>query len=321
MTNNNRDSDRILKQAREWFVTLQSGQVSSEQQLAFERWRQTPAHQCAYAEYERVWQALGELQHSPEGRALAEAQPRVVQMQSRWLAGVVAMAASVLVAVFFFSQPELTAPETYQSGRAQILNFTLADGSELVLGPESRLEYIQDEQHRKAHLLAGEAFFAVAKDPSRPFEVQATDLRVKVLGTRFNVKTAPASTRVVVEEGRVGVAGLAQAGESLQLIAGQAAESQPGLAPTQLAAGAFSPAGDWRYGRLEYLSAPLAEVIADVNRYRQHQLVLASPVLKSLRVTLSLKTDGLDDINDLLEASLPISIRPQANGDHLVFPE
>jgi ferric-dicitrate binding protein FerR (iron transport regulator) len=41
---------------------------------------------------------------------------------------------------------------------------------------------------RKVRLLTGEAFFQVAPDPQRPFEVLASQTQTKVLGTSFNIR-------------------------------------------------------------------------------------------------------------------------------------
>ena len=55
------------------------------------------------------------------------------------------------------------------------------------------------ERHRVAHrrtLAAGEAFFQVAKDSARPFFVETAAGSVRVTGTQFNVRTAPAGQPV-----------------------------------------------------------------------------------------------------------------------------
>jgi transmembrane sensor len=55
--------------------------------------------------------------------------------------------------------------------------------------------------------LQGRAFFAVARDETRPFVVRAGQDQVRVLGTRFEVaqEQAGEGLRVVVVEGRVEV--------------------------------------------------------------------------------------------------------------------
>ncbi|QJD78957.1 FecR family protein [Spirosoma rhododendri] len=84
----------------------------------------------------------------------------------------------------------------------------LADGSSVVLQPNSRISYPANfTAHRNREVyLTGEAFFEVAKNPHRPFLVYADKVITKVLGTSFTVRaTAKEGVDVVVKTGRVSV--------------------------------------------------------------------------------------------------------------------
>ena len=51
-----------LKQAIDWFVSLQSEHCSAEEQLRFETWlTKSASHRAAYAEAERVWADMDDL--------------------------------------------------------------------------------------------------------------------------------------------------------------------------------------------------------------------------------------------------------------------
>jgi ferric-dicitrate binding protein FerR (iron transport regulator) len=84
----------------------------------------------------------------------------------------------------------------------------LPDKSTILLYPKSRVSYAKPFLGTKREVyLAGEAFFNVAKNPSRPFYVYADNLVTKVLGTSFVVKTDENTkqVKVVVKTGRVSV--------------------------------------------------------------------------------------------------------------------
>lgn len=70
----------------------------------------------------------------------------------------------------------------------QVLKDTMPDGTVVHLAPMSSIRYTaafgKDDRNI---ILEGEAFFDVAKDAHQPFTVQAGELSVQVLGTRFNV--------------------------------------------------------------------------------------------------------------------------------------
>ncbi|MFD2960814.1 MULTISPECIES: FecR domain-containing protein [Olivibacter] len=94
---------------------------------------------------------------------------------------------------------EVTANETP-------LTDTLPDGTVVTLNSHAKLSYTEDlfNGQRKVHM-SGEAFFDVASDKKRPFNVAVKDLTINVLGTSFNVKSNRKLTEVIVETGAVQV--------------------------------------------------------------------------------------------------------------------
>ena len=86
----------------------------------------------------------------------------------------------------------------------------LADGSIINLEPSSKISYPSkfEGNIREIALTEGEAFFDIAHDEQRPFQVQlASKLAVKVLGTSFRIKAYQASDQVevTVATGKVAV--------------------------------------------------------------------------------------------------------------------
>ncbi|PXY43102.1 FecR family protein [Flavobacterium hydrophilum] len=83
----------------------------------------------------------------------------------------------------------------------------LSDGTIVHLNAGTSLTYpvqFLKNQGRKVQL-TGEAYFEVAKDKAHPFTVNAQEVNVEVLGTRFNVDSYidNNSTNVVLAEGKV----------------------------------------------------------------------------------------------------------------------
>jgi ferric-dicitrate binding protein FerR (iron transport regulator) len=69
----------------------------------------------------------------------------------------------------------------------------LPDGSVVNLNSGSSLKYSSSDFNSgsRSVLLTGEGFFSVTKDSKRPFYVTTPGIKVKVLGTTFNVKAYP----------------------------------------------------------------------------------------------------------------------------------
>lgn len=66
---------------------------------------------------------------------------------------------------------------------------TLADGTKVWLNSDSEIRYpVQFNQEKRKVWIAGEVYFDVAHDKSKPFVVDVKDVEVEVLGTEFNVE-------------------------------------------------------------------------------------------------------------------------------------
>ena len=101
-----------------------------------------------------------------------------------------------------------------QSAHAELVK--LPDGSMVTLEPKSNLKYASafGERERKVYL-DGKAFFDVAHDKDRPFEVCTSNVITKVLGTSFTVSafTWEKDVTVSVKTGKVSVYTRAEARE------------------------------------------------------------------------------------------------------------
>jgi transmembrane sensor len=88
------------------------------------------------------------------------------------------------------------------------LRIVLEDGSTVVLGKNSKLSYpAHFDKGSRTVILTGDAFFEVAKDPTRPFYVYSNEIVTRVLGTSFRVQAIEGGSQVVVQvkTGRVSV--------------------------------------------------------------------------------------------------------------------
>jgi transmembrane sensor len=122
---------------------------------------------------------------------------------------------------------------------AAVPTATFRDGSVAeLLGRDTDVRVERDTPQRLVTRLTGGARFRVVHDPQRTFEVQAGDVRVRVLGTTFSVMQLPSGpTQVFVEEGHVRVDWL---GGSAELQGGEGGVFPP--METHAAAAVPSPA-------------------------------------------------------------------------------
>jgi transmembrane sensor len=86
------------------------------------------------------------------------------------------------------------------------MTIDLVDGSKVQLNAGASIRFPKKfEASQRQVYLTGEAFFRVAKDPSKPFIIHAGGITTTVLGTSFNVNARPGSISVAVATGKVSV--------------------------------------------------------------------------------------------------------------------
>jgi len=330
--------ERINNEAREWFTLMQSGSVSELEQQQLQEWLQANnAHQAAYHQYEMIWQELGNLKNTSELAALKRSiKPSLFGLISNTLSGFfsglralnpksqfgMALASVAILAVIVIGlQPEKIAMQEFATATGEVKKFTLEDGSEITLGAKSSLRAWANTKERHIILENGQAFFKVAKNPQRPFWVDAGDTKVRVVGTQFDVRKGSDRIRVAVLEGIVNVSSANKSVNQTPVVL------TAGQQVTRLNAGTFeavnpisvSELESWRNGRLIYLRASLADVVADANRYFSHSISLGSKNLANLKVTAAVSTNQMDSLTDMLSTSLPITLQRDAQNNIVIM--
>ncbi|WP_242113318.1 FecR family protein [Luteimonas aquatica] len=326
------DSRQIEQAAADWLARRGSGAWRDQDQARLQQWLEADnAHRVAFLRLENVWTQSGRLKALgagcdpgtiPErgiwrpGDIDRSRRPGLVPARPRahWprRAGLLFLLAIVVGAGYGWRQSTAVARATYESALGDLRSLDLADGSEVVLSSDSRVDVALSRQRRQVRLERGEALFEVAKDRERPFMVEAGGRRVTAVGTRFSVRREGGQLRVIVTEGRVRLA---------RLDSGGAEGAEP---PTLLSAGSIALAGpdsvlvrrvplaeaerqlDWRNGYLSFEDASLREAAAEFNRYNRRKLVIADEAAAELRVGGRFHWSNTDAFVRLLEQGFPI---------------
>lgn len=345
------NSAEIERAAAEWLARREAGWSEAEQ-AAFRAWRDASvAHRVAWIRLETGWQraarlkALGaglppgeapppgawpELPSVEDGHAPAVSAPdlRDVVFRTRteprprrlprWLA---AAAAMLLVAVGVAGWWRFGGIERaeYATALGETQRVELADGSVVLLSSDSRVDVVYSRSRRSLHLAQGEAFFTVAHDSGRPFVVEADDRRVVAVGTRFSVRRDAGDLRVAVTEGRVRLEDEARrdAAPTL-LIAGMVAVAgRDGVHLRQQSADEMEALLGWREGLLVFRGTPLAEAVAEFNRYNVHKLVLDDPSIAAIPVGGSFRWANTDAFVRVLEQGFGLHAERRDGETHL----
>ncbi len=191
----------------------------------------------------------------------------------------------------------------------------MLDGSKITLNTNSQVSVALTQDERRIDLERGEAFFEVAHDPDRPFIVEVGGKRVIAVGTKFSVRRNGQSTEVVVTEGKVRLEGIEAAGSAesrgatntVFLIAGEVALSNgAGLQVQRMSVEDAETRLSWRAGVLSFRDLPLAEAVAEFNRYNVRKITIADPDVATMRVEGNFRPTNVQAFVRLLESGFPI---------------
>jgi len=229
-----------------------------------------------------------------------------------WATAIAAAAIAVLIVGslrVFFNRP-VGAPHAYATARGQLSSLTLPDGSRVLLGADTRLRVPRDYGARSRTVdLEGEAYFAVEYDAKRPFIVRTARGSTQDLGTEFAVRAyrQEPAVEVVVAEGRVALRGLRGADPVLVTLRAReraVLDSSGGALVTRDVPLANYLA--WTRGALLFDDAPLARVIAQLERWYDLEIETNDPTLADERITISFMTKSADEAVQTLAQVLDV---------------
>lgn len=304
------DMETVQQQAERWFARLRNDGCSAAEHRDFDAWLVADVgHASAYAQTERLWNELGGLSEDIELKRARHVARRAAQASTRRIAGrrrlaiAASFAGALIVAVTFWFLGDRASTQRYTTAHGEQRSVMLADGSRVMLNTDTVLDVRLGARVRSVHLMQGEALFDVVHDAAHPFVVHANGNTISDLGTRFDVNDGGQQTTVTVLEGVVNVERgnhTAQLNRGQQLVAGDGIWRQAAADPAMTAS--------WSRGQLAFSATPLAQAVADANRYAQEQLVIADPRLKAIKVSGEFRIGNTPAFLRALESAFPIRV-------------
>ncbi|MBI9059053.1 MAG: DUF4974 domain-containing protein [Labilibaculum sp.] len=196
-------------------------------------------------------------------------------------------------------------------------NFELEDGTKVWLNSNSNLKYSYDFKSRNIEL-DGEAYFEVAHDKELPFIVSSRGLKVKVLGTTFNVNTYEKNKiETTLLEGSVELINDSNNSKPTILKPGERAIYQDDKSemPTSKVDTKYITA--WKDGYILFRDTPMKDVITSLERWYGVDISIKNPTIYQYSFTANLRDKNLPQILDLIRLSSPIGYK--INGKNVVI--
>jgi len=185
-----------------------------------------------------------------------------------------------------------------------------------VLNRESKIRYRkQFPSDSREVRLAGEAWFDVASDSTRPFVIDAGAALVEVLGTSFNVNAYETNPKVeiTVASGVVSVSPKQDRNEQMILRAGNSGSYNILSSELQLVK-AYNPNNlSWKTRELYFEDTPLKEVADLIGKVYNVKLEISNPGLASCPITVSFSDQSLESVLNVLEVTLDLQVFRSGN--------
>ncbi|MEM6898487.1 MAG: FecR family protein [Pseudomonadota bacterium] len=329
-------TESIEDMAAYWVVRLSSGDCSPEDRFACEAWkRANPANAEAFDRIQSGNALMDSLILEPElqdliAQAHADTDRKPLSTRKVFVFATAAAAALMVGAITMMLASNGVSPEmettvftdvqSYETEIGERSTVLLGDGSRVTLNTDSRMivEYSENERH--IQLERGQGFFEVEKDATRPFVVYAEQKQVVALGTAFDVRiNGENAVQVTLIEGLVNVApvpGATASASAPRGIPDGDVDMVPGDQLIANAAGTEKVSIEnvldevsWREGYVVFRDQSMPEVVAELNRYRAQNILIADDErLDGLKVSGVFHSGRSENFIRAMEAMHPVEV-------------
>ncbi len=323
-----------------------TNQASAQEQKELELWIDRSAVNKTYFEFQkRMWNsakmreieskinvndavARFKLKHRVEVKELKKAgEVRRMRVKPMLFVRLAAACIALLIGsfgIYKFLNFEESNQNNWESKVALSNNetFILADGTKVSLRKGSKLTYPNKFSENKRQIkFSGEAYFQVAKDASKVFEIETENSTVQVLGTKFNVKSSGQSgEQVIVEEGHVRVA---IGNREKDLYANDKLDFKKSENRIEYSKVSNFNEIAWSNNLLTFNNTKLIDAIKDVNNVYNINVSIEKPCLHNILLTstLDLKEKKAEEVLLIISTTLGLKINTldkvsfQINGD------
>lgn len=322
-------SSGIAQAAAEWTLRLDHGLTASEQDAYIQWLSEDPRHRQAMAECQWGWNEFDRLAglqttrhaHVDPDLLKPTASSRRFSLARRrwrpWLVFIPIAAASVLALFMVWNSqrapvlPVVVRPLENLPPRIEVVR--LPEGSRVQLNHGAAIETSFTREERRVHLVSGEASFEVTHDPSRPFIVDGGGVRVRAVGTAFNVRLNSSTVEVIVTEGKVQVGTgtdaaipaelpLVESGQ-LGIVNLEAMVGEPSIQISTIKPAEIARELAWQPRLLDFNATPLPTIVASFNRANRVKLIVGDPKLNDVVLSCAFWSDNVQGFVRLMESS------------------
>ncbi len=341
--NRNHEPSEIDVAASEWIARLDRG-LSDAGKEELKRWlEESPKHQAVFNEFQQNWDDLDRLagfhvvyssKEDPSLLVHDQSKPSGASIWNHWRV-LSAMAALLLLSFSVILFQQLTKSEVrYVRNTDNILveridSLDLEDGSQIQLNRGSLVSVEYSDEIRLVKLLSGEANFIVARNDQLPFVVEVSGIRVRAVGTVFNIRTGSEQIEVIVSEGTVALQ--SDLGHEFEETSNETLVEENHMATYDLASSAsiavvekldpvkVEEALIWQPKFIEFEDVYLGDIIDEFNRRNSVKMRIIDESIRTERLSTMFWSDNVNGFIRLLQSSLNIHAEWGEDGTIYLF--
>lgn len=301
-----------------------SGEASPEEAMLVEDWKNDhPDHLQYYLDSEKMFAILhhenitaepDSVQAWQKIRSRIQPSAKIIPLNRNRIYVWVAAACIVLlvgigILVSVVSEPVEQQEIVYNTGK-ESKEIKLADGTDITISPNSNLVVDKDfgKKNRTLHL-KGNASFSVVHQEEMPFIVDAGNVFIKDIGTKFSIKSSADTDTVYVRVDEGVVLLFDSLGASLEIKA-----SGKALYIRSIRKIVTDVASKKINATIQFAHASLQEVISKLNALYDTRILLENDNLKNCNITTQFDHESLETVLGVITETLGLSFEKTATG-------
>jgi len=203
--------------------------------------------------------------------------------------------------------------------KGKFYQLVLDDGTQVWVNTDTKITYPSHfDSDKRVVELEGEAYFKVTKDMNRPFIVRTPYLTTRVMGTEFDVRAyQKEDASVTLVTGKVAVSGENPENVVILNPGENAASTTSGLTVNEVDVKNYT---SWVEGYFYYEEATLKDIMKEISRWYNVEVVFMQPDAKNLRFKFWADRNGtFEEAVSMLNKIGRVSIVMQTPNKAIVF--
>lgn len=234
-----------------------------------------------------------------------------------WFAAVASILLIIGIGYLFFSNNSHQEELKVQSGN-NVRKITLPDKSVVWLNYKSELHYPKSFLKKRTITLSGEAYFEVEHDQLHPFEIFTSTARIRVIGTKFNVKAYPEDpqTEVTVTSGKVSFIPQTNhnaMGKELILTNGEKGISHEDSIIPQKSKQKNPNYMSWKTNEFVFNNTNIKDIVNTICNTYHVTMILEAENTQNCNLSGTFTEQSLDEILDMLQVVFKVTYEKENN--------